>query len=215
MLKTKIITHSLCTMFFIASPLAVAVTPGHAWDVKMIDYETHHNSTDPVKGVYLDKGAWKTSIWPAAANGSYRYLTVSIDPQRHGIAFWLVQIPKNGWYKIETTYLSGENRGPDADYAVYVNATTAEAENQTVKPVYSVVINQHTKKLTNPWPSLGTYCLTENDISMVVLDGRDDSYSDAADATRWTYMGEVYNGEKCGGANMVPINELLLTHPRP
>lgn len=206
-------------MFFVAAPLAVAVTIGHAappvtaWpdgNVKTIDYETHHTSTNLANGVYLDQGAWKTSIWPAASNGSYRYLTVSIDPQRHGIAFWRVQIPKTGWYKLETTYLSGENRGPDADYAVYVNKTTDAVLNYTAKPVYSVIINQHTTDLTNPWPSLGTYCLQANDISMVVEDGRDDTYSDAVDATRWTYMGEVYNSKKCGGSDLIPIIKPLL-----
>ncbi len=174
-----------------------AFTPGQAWNVKTIDYETHRNSTNLADGVYMDKGAWKTSNWPNASNGSYRYLSVSVDPQRHGIAFWSVRIPKTGFYKIETTYLSGENRGADADYAVYVNATTAEAEDKTAKPVYSTIINQHSAILSNPWPSMGTYCLQANDISMLVEDGRDDSLSDAVDATRWTFVGAEYNSARC------------------
>lgn len=213
MLKNKIITHSLCTLFFATAPLAVAVTPGNAWDVKTIDYETHHTSTNPVEGVYLDKGAWKWRAWPySSINGGYRFLTVEIDPLRHGIAFWLVQIPKSGWYKLETSYFSTENRTYDADYAVYVNNTTAEAEALTAKPVYKVSINQtQVTGSSTPWRNLGTYCLKEKDISMIVLDGRDDSQSDSTDASRWTYMGEVYNSQGCNlEVNMAPINHLLL-----
>lgn len=215
MLKNKLATYSLCAMFMVAAPLTVAVTPGHAWDVKTIDYETHNRNTNLTEGSYLDYGAWKARAWPfSSINGGYRFLTVEIDPQRHGIAFWLVRIPKTGWYKLETSYFSTENRTTDADYAVYVNKTTAEAVDKTAEPVYAVSINQtQAHGSSTPWKSLGTYCLEKNDLSMIVLDGRDDSGSDSADASRWTYVGEEYNSERCGGEiNMTPVNHLLLNN---
>jgi hypothetical protein len=211
MLKNKIITHSLCTIFFIAAPLAIAVTPGNAaWKVKEIDYETHHTSTDPVEGVYMDKGAWKWREWPDCHHGGYRFLTVELDPNRHGIAFFLVQIPKTGFYKLETSYFDTHNRTYDADYAVYVNATTAEAENKTVKPVYAVSISQVGPGAI-PWKDMGTYCLQKDDISMLVLDNYDDSQSASTDASRWTFVGEEYNSQNCTDkVNIAPTNHLLL-----
>lgn len=215
MLKNKIATYSLSAMFMVAAPLAVAVTPGHAaekvWaegNVKTIDYETHHTSTSLVKGIYKDQGAWKWRMWPTCLNGGYRFLTVEIDPRRHGIAFWSVQIPKTGFYRLETSYFATENRTTDADYAVYVNKSTSP------KPVYKTVINQtQAHGSSTPWKSLGTYCLQENDISMIVLDNMDDSGSASTDASRWTYVGEKYNSERCGGTvNMAPVNHLLLNN---
>ena len=210
MLKNKFITRSLCTMFFMAAPLAVAVTPGNAWNSKTIDYETHHNSTNLVEGSYQDNGPWTSYGWPPAANGSYRFLTRFIDPARRGIAFWLVEIPTTGFYKLETSFRASENRTSDADYAVYVNTTTADVENYKSIPVYKVSVSQHGSGV--PWVNLGTYCLQKNAISMIVLDGRDDGQSDSTDGGRWTFMGTEYNSKSCGsqGVNMVPINYLLL-----
>lgn len=214
MFKNKIVTYSLSGMFMVAAPLAVAVTPGHAWDMITIDSETHQNNTNLTEGSYIDTGAWKWRLWPTCANGGYRFLTVEIDPQRHGIAFWLVQVPKTGFYKLETSYFATENRTTDADYAVYVNTTTAAAANQSVTPVYAVTINQTQAHGSSvPWVNLGTYCLEKNDISMIVLDNMDDSGSASTDASRWTYVGEEYNSERCGGTvNMAPVNHLLLNN---
>lgn len=212
MLKNKFVSYSLCAMFVVAAPLAVAVTPGHAWDTKRIDYETHNGSTDVVEGIYDDKGDWKSWNY-AAINNWYRYLSYEVAPLRHGIAFWYVKIPKTGFYQLKTAYQSTKHRTTDADYAVYVNATTAEAENKTAVPVYETVVDQHAADSSvseTRWANLGTFCLKKNDISMIVLDGRDDSGSDSADASDWIYVGEVYNSQKCGGANMAPINHLLL-----
>ena len=196
-------------MFFVAALFAVAVTPGNAWEVKIIDYETHNGNTNLAEGSYIDKGAWKSRDWPTCLNGEYRFLTVELDAKRRGIAFWSVRIPQNGWYKLETSYRASENRTTDADYAVYVNRTTAEAENK-VRPVYARSINQ-THGSSTPWVDLGAYCLKKNDISMIVLDGRDDSQSDSADASRWTFVGESYKSKRCGGVDITPIiNPLLL-----
>jgi hypothetical protein len=209
MLKSKIAMYSLSTMLFVATPLTVAVTSGHAWDVKIIDYETHHDNTNLVEGSYTDTGAWLSRFWPTCHNQGYRFLTVALDPLRHGIAFWRIQIPKTGFYTIETSYFDTHNRTTDADYAVYVNATTTAAANKTAKPVYAVSINQ-TGPGVVPWKSLGTYCLQKDDISMIVLDNMDDSGSASTDASRWTYAGEDYDSKRCGGANLVPVNHLLL-----
>jgi len=211
MLKNKIITYSLCAMFMVAAPLAVAVTPGHAWDVITIDSETHQNNTNLSDGSYIDTGAWKWRLWPTCSNGGYRFLTVEIDPKRHGIAFWLVQVPKTGFYKLETSYFATENRTTDADYAVYINVTTAAAANKTAKPVHEVSINQTQEHgSSTPWKNLGTYCLQAKDISMIALNNMDDSGSASTDASRWTYVGEKYNSQRCGGMDLTPIIQPLL-----
>ncbi|MDP3694903.1 MAG: hypothetical protein Q8R42_02170, partial [Desulfocapsaceae bacterium] len=213
MLKTKIITYSFCAISMVAAPLTVAVTNAHAWDVMRIDYETHNGNTNPVKGIYLDKGEWKSWNY-AAINNWYRYLSYEVGPTRHGIAFWLVKIPKTGFYQLKTAFQSTKHRTYDANYAVYVNATMTEAENKTAKPVYETIVDQRSPNPTvseTKWAEMGTYCLQKNDISMLVLDGRDDTESDSADATDWTFVGEEYNSQRCtSGANMVPINHLLL-----
>ena len=201
-------------MFMVATPLTVAVSPAHAsWDVMRVDYETNNGNTDPVKGIYIDKGEWKSWNY-AAINNWYRYLSYEVGPTRHGIAFWLVKIPKTGFYQLKTAFQATKHRTDDANYAVYVNATTGEAENKTVAPVYETIVNQ---TVSNPtisetrWADIGTFCLQKDDISMLVLDGRDDTKSDSADATDWTFVGEEYNSQRCTNeVNLVPINHLLL-----
>ncbi len=212
MLKNKIVTYSLCTMFFVAAPLAVAVTPGHAWDIKRIDYETHNDSKDVVKGIYDDKGEWKSWNY-AAINDWYRYLSYEVGPTRLGIAFWYVKIPKTGFYQLKTAYQSTKHRTTDADYAIYVNATTAQVENKTAVPVYKTTVDQHAADSSvseTRWNNLGTFCFKKNDISMIVLDGRDDSGSDSADASDWIYVGEKYKSQKCGGGDITPLIQPLL-----
>jgi hypothetical protein len=172
------------------------ITPGQAWNVKVIDYETNHTSTSLAEGIYMDQGAWQWRSWATCHNGGYRFLTVELDPNRHGIAFWSVQMPKTGWYKLETSYFDTHNRTNDADYAVYVNKTPAEAANHSATPVYQTSINQIGPGIV-PWVSLGTYCLHQNDISMLVLDNMDDTQSASTDASRWTFVGEEYNSARC------------------
>lgn len=213
MMKSKTILYSLWIIFFMAVPLVMAVRAASAWEVKTIDYETHLNSTDLANGSYLEKGeAWRNYDFPIASNGGYRFLSHwEINLPRTGMAFWLVKIPRNGWYKLETSYRVSENRTPDADYAVYVNKTTADVEALKAIPEYAVSVSQ-VGETSVPWLALGTYCLQQGDVSMIVLDGRDDNYSDSADAGRWTYMGTENNSQYCGGQNrnMAPINYLLL-----
>lgn len=215
MLKNKIITHSLYTMFMIAAPLAVAVTPGHAWDVKSVDYETHLNKTDLIDGSYLETGGWVTYSWPCA-NGAYRYLS-SLVGNRIGMALWLVEIPKTGWYKMETSFRASENRTTEANYAVYVNTSTADAISRTGTPVDETSFSQRGEGTSSA--TIGQYCLQPGDISMLVLDG-DDGQSDSADATTWTFVGTQIatptgtatctSQGASQGINMTPVNHLLL-----
>ncbi len=178
----------------------------YSWDVKVVDFEKHMNSTNLTEGSYLDKGAWVSRGWPTCSNGGYRYLTVEKDPQRHGIAFWLVQVPQTGFYKIETSYLGTENRTNDANYSVYVNTTTSAAENNTGKAIKTVTVSQVTAQAEVPWVDLGTHCFKANDIPMVVLDGRDDSQSDSSDGTRFTFLGASGGSGSCTGeGTMSPV----------
>ncbi len=196
------------TIFCVALFFIIPFGNGYSWDVKLIDFETHMNSTDLVKGSYLDKGAWTVGVWPPCSNGGQRYLTVAKDPQRHGIAFWLVQVPQTGFYKLEVSYFGTENRTKDADYSVYVNATTSAAENKTASAIKTVTVSQFSDKAAGeiPWIDLGTHCLKANDIPMIVLDGRDDSGSDSADAARFTFVGESGGSGSCTGTGtMSPV----------
>lgn len=232
MLKNKIVTHWLCTMFFVAAPLAVAVTPGHAdapvkvWpegNVRMIDWETHNDSNDIVRGIYRDRGwngnpGWRTGYWPyGSMNDHHRYLSTWQEGySRSGIAFWSVQIPKTGFYKLESCYKGTHNRARSADWAVYVNTTMEEVINRypaTSPPVGSIgykVVDEYSENYAIPWIDHGTYCLQEGDVSMIVDDGRDGNQSDDADASRWTYVGEKNKSQRCGGADITPILHPLL-----
>lgn len=224
MLKNKIVTHSLCTMLCVAAPLAVAVTPGHAWDVHKVDYETNNEALQLTKpycsditsdagrelcrdgrltdGEYLETGGWVSYTWPGTGNGGYRYLSASVG-NRHGMALWNVKIPKAGLYKIESSYRASENRTTKADYFVYVNTSTTDVRNKTATtpPVGKKSFSQRGNGPTTT--TIGEYCLKQNDISMLVLDG-DDGQSDSSDATTWTFVGS------CGGNNITPIHKLLL-----
>lgn len=205
----RVITHTLSIITLVIISVFMNSTAGYAWSVITIDFETHNDNTNLALGSYSDDGAWKWRYWPTCNNTGYRYTSVEVNPLRHGIAFWRVQIPKTGFYKIETSYFATENRTSDADYAVYVNTTTTAATNKTAKPVFATTINQIGENVT--WKTLGTYCLKKNDISMIVLDNNDDSGSASTDASRWTYMGEEYSSKICGGeSKIVPIIDMLL-----
>jgi hypothetical protein len=192
---------------------AGANTPAPAWEVKVIDNETHRNNTDLKEGSYIDIGeSWRTSERPYMVNGQSRYLSQWEGRMRRvGTAYWRVQIPRTGWYRLEASYKQSVNRTHDADYAIYVNTAIDDIENYTATPEYRTVVDQYGQSIIK-WADLNIHCFTENDISIIALDGRDDNYSDSADAGRWTYMGEEYNSERCGinSPNMVPVNSILL-----
>ncbi len=194
-------------------------------NTRMVDWETHANSTDLEKGIYFDEGwggnpGWRTGYWPYGnMNGNQRYLSSWQEGYpRSGIAFWMLKIPKTGFYKLESCYKQTENRTTDADYAVYTNTTIKEVEDNfpaTSPPVGSIgykVVNQRSHTVDVPWADLRTYCLEKGSISMIVEDGRDDNVSDSVDASRWTYIGDTYGSSYCGGVNMAPVNHLLLNN---
>jgi hypothetical protein len=195
---------------------------GHTteWETKRIDYETHNGSSDLNEGVYNDIGDWKSWKFDAI-NGYYRYLSLEVSPLRTGIAFWYVKIPRTGFYRLKTAYFCTKHRTNDADYAVYKNVSETDARNRSVVPVYEISVNQQAENddiAETRWVDLGVYCLKKNDLSMIVLDGRDDDQSDSADASDWIYIGGRYGSKVCadpaptpsGSVNMAPINFLLL-----
>lgn len=186
------------------------------WGTRRIDNETHRRNhylvtdTELENGVYYDIGDWKSWQY-SAINGYYRYLSVEVSPERHGIAFWYVKIPRAGFYQIKTAYFSTKHRTNDADYAVYLNVSPQKAIDKGAKPVFEKVVNQRGHGAITKWADMGTYCLKKDDVSMLVLDGRDDSESDSTDATDWIYVGEEYKGEYCvGGIDLAPITYLLM-----
>lgn len=212
-MEKKLITTIVVLMSLAIVPHAGANTPENAWEVKIIDNETHRNNTNLEEGSYTDIGdSWRTSERPYMVNGQSRYLSQwEGRMQRRGTAYWRVQIPRTGWYKLEASYKQSVNRTRDADYAIYVNTSIDDIENYKATPGYRAIVDQYGQSIIK-WADLKTHCFTENDISIIALDGRDDNYSDSADAGRWTYMGEEYNSARCGinAPNMAPINSILL-----
>lgn len=204
------------------SPVAGAAVD-KAWDVKIIDNETHRGNVDLAEGSYIDIGAsWRTSERPYMINGQSRYLSQwEGRMRREGIAFWRVLIPRTGWYKLEAGYKQSVNRTRDANYAVYINTDLDDIQNFTATPEYTKIVDQYGDGVsTIKWADLTVHCLLENNISIIALDGRDDNYSDSADAGRWTYIGEEHDSEKCGAVTAppttttAPVNSLLLNNKR-
>jgi hypothetical protein len=215
LMKNKIIIHFVCIMSFALLLFAGDVAHAGAWKVKIIDNETHRNNSNLAEGSYIDIGdSWRTSDRPYMINGQSRYLSQwEGRMQRKGTAYWRVQIPRTGWYILESSYKQSVNRTRDANYAVYVNTAIDDIENYSATPVYTAIIDQYGDGVsTIKWADLKVHCLKQGEISVIALDGRDDNYSDSADAGRWTYMGEEYNSVRCGtkAPKIAPINSLLL-----
>lgn len=210
-------THLILGFVFLQSLSFVAhadaVVTASPWGTKLIDNETHRDNPNLVEGSYTDIGAsWRTSERPYMINGQSRYLSQwEGRMQRRGTAYWRVLIPRTGWYKLEASYKQSVNRTHDADYAIYVNTKIDDIENYQATPAARIVVDQYGES-TIKWADLKVHCLAENDISIIALDGRDDNYSDSADAGRWTFVGEEYNAEKCGVNTPVvaPVNSFLL-----
>lgn len=216
-MKNNKIIPSLCLVSLAVVSLAATVAHATAWDVRMVDNETHRNNVDLAEGSYIDIGdSWRTSERPYMINGQSRYLSQwEGRMKRMGTAYWRVRIPRTGWYKHEASYKQSVNRTRDADYAIYANAAIDDIENYDVTPVYAASIDQYGDGVsTIKWADLKVHCFNEGEISVIALDGRDDNYSDSADAGRWTYLGEEYNSEQCGMKTpniiIVPINSLIL-----
>jgi hypothetical protein len=221
MLKKNQMMSLPCLMslavFFCTAPVVHAT----AWDVRIIDNETHRNNPDLAEGSYIDIGdSWRTSERPYMINGQSRYLSQwEGRMQRKGTAYWRVQIPRTGWYKHEASYKQSVNRTRDANYAIYVNTVIADIENFAATPIYTTIIDQYGDGVsTIKWADLQVHCFAQGEISVIALDGRDDNYSDSADAGRWTYLGEEYDSVQCGMEpimpNVAPINSLLLQRRR-
>ena len=104
---------------------------------------------------------------------NYRYLSHTVgDGTRKGKAIWTPKISVTGWYEVTTSYRASGNRTTDADYVLYDDAGGTK----------KVTINQKTsgdctKKV------VGTIYCKVGGTCRLVLDGTDDSQSDAADLT--------------------------------
>lgn len=209
----KVFIYSFLLVLGVVLPAIEVVAREMAWSVKLIDNETHRNNADLGEGSYIDIGdSWRTSERPYMVNGQSRYLSQwEGRMKRHGTAYWRVLIPRTGWYKLEASYKQSVNRTHDADYSIYVNTAIDDIENFRATPVYMTTVDQYGES-TIKWADLQTHCFKQDEISIIALDGRDDNYSDSADAGRWTYMGEEYNSVKCGieTVNIAPAHSLLL-----
>jgi len=131
--------------FFAAASLITGATPANAW-TKVIDWETHdideaHYSTSGAAldamlangvyqdighkageddGTYVRGGGWADNIWPPCNQGYHRYTSTKGKTQkRWGIAFWLVRIPKTGFYELKSGYKATHNKTTHANYFVY------------------------------------------------------------------------------------------------
>ena len=119
----------------------------------------------------------KPQNWLSSSVGSchknYRYLSHTIgDGTRKGKAIWKPKIKVTGWYEVTTGYRATQNRTTDADYVLYDDA--GGNKKVTISQKHS---GDCTKKV------VGTIYCKVGGTCRLVLDGTDDSQSDAADLT--------------------------------
>lgn len=228
MLKRSIV-RSFCAFSLGAIALAVAAAPGNAaWDVKIIDYETHLDNTNLVEGSYTDWTGlpypWATgNEWPFVYNRFARNTSAwasTGNPQpRYGVAVWRVQIPKTGWYDLKASYKETDNRTTAAQYYLYANVTIDDIKKyNTGNPIFHTTFNQHGEDSGQfNYVEFGAFCMKAGEVSVLVLDARETERSSSADAGIWTYMGTVHNSQTCEDApppkkpqTAAPTNYLLL-----
>ncbi len=218
MFKGNFFIRSFLVVVFAAAPLVVAVSPGNAWQEKVIDYETHYNQPSLVEGTYTDwtdqPNPWADgNQWPWVYNSYARYTSSYGGSQRrHGVAVWRVQIPKSGWYYLKASYKQTPNRTTAAQYYVYADVTLDDIKTDNVTPLADKVFNQNGDNWDRyNYVELGAFCMKKDQISVLVLDARQTDRSSSADAAIWTYLGEMYKGERCPDEKVVaPVNQLLL-----
>ncbi len=224
MLKCKLFVRLGLVIVFGVAPLAVAVTPGNAWQEKIIDYETHLNNTDLDEGTYTDwtdlPQPWATgNQWPWVYNSWARNTSqYGGDQPRYGIAVWRVRIPQTGWYYLKASYKETPNRTTKAQYYIYTDVTLDDIRSYTTdkgSPLYHLEFNQNGDDWDRyNYAEFGAFCWKKNQVSVLVLDGRATIRSSSADAAIWTYLGTTYKGEKCMDSSVVaPANQLLLKTP--
>ena len=231
----------LCIFSFVAVALAGFSAPASAWEQsdawKIVDYETHNDSNNFLKGSYFDwtdqaVGWQEGEGWPYSYNFYHRYTTSNGGRQhRFGIAAWVVRIPKTGWYDIKTNFKRTDNRTTAAQYYVYATTknemTTAaypsikdfvrKIQNKTLgDPLVHKVVDQHgPNSEAGAWyyAEFGAVCMVAGEYSVVVLDSRDTDRSSSADATFWTYLGEKYKTNECSAISLLPKNIPTITSP--
>ncbi len=140
-----------------------------------------------------------------ACQGNYRYLShdkqvaPNNDGTRTGKAIWKPAITISGTYEVTISYRATTNRTNDADYFVYDDMGGTS---------HTVVDQKHSGDCTKV--KLGSiYCKVGGNCR-VVLDGTDDSQSDAADATSFKLLNcdEPQPGGVCDGISAQPSYEL-------
>ena len=144
---------------------------------------------------YVERGStWRTYVNGQSHRGSYRYLShFNYTRRRVGTATWTTVAPYSGTYRVSISFRRTENRSPDANYFVTNNSGELD----------EFVINQ-SGHLEFVWAELGLYHYRKGQTIKVLLDGTDDTYSDCADATKWTLV------ELDPPTVIPPVNSLLL-----
>lgn len=207
----KRIFRSLCAFSFGAAALAAVAVPVNAWEqtdaLNIVDYETHYNNPSLVQGTYTDwtdlPNPWNIGEgWPYSYNFYGRYTSSWGGSQaRYGVAVWRWQIPRTGWYDLRSNFKRTDNRTTAAQYYVYKNVTISDIRNYTTgAPILYKVVNQEgPNSEAGAWyyAEFGAICMKGGDVSVLVLDARQTERSSSADATFWTYLGEVHNSATC------------------
>ncbi|HKJ66084.1 MAG TPA: hypothetical protein VJ969_11820 [Desulfopila sp.] len=174
-------------LVFFAAQVFVQASPGEARAVtqwqKIVDYG------DP--GYSETGNAWRNYVNDQCHNGTYRLLSHwEQERPRVGTATWEITIPQDGYYRVEVSYRQTENRSPDANYFASNGRGGLD----------ETVINQ-AGVTAHIWRTLGEYYYSAGQRVKVFLDGRDDDYSDCADAASWKLIPAP--------VNLTPIIALL------
>lgn len=112
-----------------------------------------------------------------ACQGTYRYLSKYVgDGSTDGKAIWQPAITVAGVYRVKTSFRASENRTDDADYTAYDDVGGSQ------KKVVSQVGGGCTEA-----EIADIYCLSGGTCRLV-LDGTDDTKSDAADVTTFELL---------------------------
>ncbi len=160
-------------------------------------------------------GPWRSYPWPDGeiVGGAYLYLSTygasqPLHPSqvRKGWALWQWEVQTSGVYKVEVMYRPTHNRSPDADY--YIMALKQLGVLDGMTPQKNIEINQrYTGPLSSSgWLTLGSFSYYKGQVAAVGLWAHDDTYSDEADAVRWTLLEKLSDPvQALPGANLLLI----------
>ncbi len=178
------------------------------------EVETPGQCAEVCTAEFFCAGPWRSYAGLWGIGNAYLYLSayganMPMYPRqvRKGWAAWQWQVPTSGKYKVEVFYRPTDNRSPDANYYVLqLNELGVLAGGTAQK---EVIINQKPYPAgplaSQGWVTLGTFEYKRGKVALVGLWAQDDTFSDEADAVRWTLM------EKTNDVVTAPANSLLLT----